>query len=621
MHWPSFIVLLVMILIGVFISKIQSATLPESHYTHLDSITDERLHNLEFIIKKRLKPTTYNQRYYVQLLKIDSIPVSGLLLVNFSKTSTKEDLTVNARVLVKTLIKPIHKPLNPYQFNYKNYLKRLGIYRQVFLKEHVVLVSPQSPKTITGYAQSIRNNLNKRLEILSLKPIERAFVNALFLGQRQDITADVYEAYKKAGAIHILAISGLHIGILLLILQYVMKPLLYLRHGKFIRLLIILCILWSFAIVAGLSPSVVRAVTMFSLFAIVKGLKRSSNSLNTLAISAFILLLVRPAFCFDVGFQLSYAAVASIIIIKPILDSWWSFKNKIANWHLDLLKISIAAQIGVFPLSLYYFHQFPGLFFMSNLVIIPCLMLVLGLGIVLFVLLLIYQPPEILVHSLGWTIQFMNGFVDWVASKEAFLFDKISFDMTALVFSYIFLFLLGLFYHKKTFKNLMLLGGCVLSFQVLAKQLPALSPKNSFIVFHQSRHSIFGFQTNQHLEIHHDLESLKNQRMVNDYNIGAAIKTQSTDSIHGLYKINDKLLLVVDSLGIYNINSVKPKWIILRQSPKINLNRLIDSLHPELIICDGSNYKTYQERWKLTCEAKKIQFYQTSEKGAFFVNY
>jgi len=610
-----------MILIGVFISKIQSATLPESHYTHLDSITDERLHNLEFIIKKRLKPTTYNQRYYVQLLKIDSIPVSGLLLVNLSKTSTKEDLTVNARVLVKTLIKPIHKPLNPYQFNYKNYLKRLGIYRQVFLKEHVVLVIPQSPKTITGYAQSIRNNLNKRLETLSLKPIERAFVNALFLGQRQDITADVYQAYKKAGAIHILAISGLHIGILLLILQYVMKPLLYLRHGKFIRLLIILCILWSFAIVAGLSPSVVRAVTMFSLFAIVKGLKRSSNSLNTLAISAFILLLIRPAFCFDVGFQLSYAAVASIIIIKPILDSWWSFKNKIANWHLDLLKISIAAQIGVFPLSLYYFHQFPGLFFMSNLVIIPCLMLVLGLGIVLFVLLLIYQPPEILVHSLGWTIQFMNGFVDWVASKEAFLFDKISFDMTALVFSYIFLFLLGLFYHKKTFKNLMLLGGCVLSFQVLAKQLPALSPKNSFIVFHQSRHSIFGFQTNQHLEIHHDLESLKNQRMVNDYNIGAAIKTQSTDSIHGLYKINDKLLLVVDSLGIYNVNSVKPKWVILRQSPKINLNRLIDSLHPELIICDGSNYKTYQERWKLTCEAKKIQFHQTSEKGAFFVNY
>lgn len=584
-------------------------------------VSAERLHDLEFIIKKRLKPTTYNQRYYVQLLKIDSIPVSGLLLVNLSKTSTKEDLTVNARVLVKTLIKPIHKPLNPYQFNYKNYLKRLGIYRKVFLKEHVVLVIPQSPKTITGYAQSIRNNLNKRLETLSLKPIERAFVNALFLGQRQDITADVYQAYKKAGAIHILAISGLHIGILLLILQYVMKPLLYFGHGKFIRLLIILCILWSFAIVAGLSPSVVRAVTMFSLFAIVKGLKRSSNSLNTLAISAFILLLIRPAFCFDVGFQLSYAAVASIIIIKPILDSWWSFKNKIANWHLDLLKISIAAQIGVFPLSLYYFHQFPGLFFVTNLVIIPCLMLVLGLGIILFVLLLIYQPPEILVHSLGWTIQFMNGFVDWVASKEAFLFDKISFDMTALVFSYIFLFLLGLFYHKKTFKNLMLLGGCVLSFQVLAKQLPALSPKNSFIVFHKSRHSIFGFQTNQHLEIHHDLESLKNQRMVNDYNIGAAIKTQSTDSIHGLYKINDKLLLVVDSLGIYNVNSVKPKWVILRQSPKINLNRLIDSLHPELIICDGSNYKTYQERWKLTCEAKKIQFHQTSEKGAFFVNY
>jgi competence protein ComEC len=107
---------------------------------------------------------------------------------------------------------------------------------------------------------------------------------------------------------------------------------------------------------------VVRAVTMFSLFAIVKGLKRSSNSINTLAISAFVLLLIRPAFCFDLWFQLSYAAVAAIIIIKPILDSWITFKNGITNWFLDLLKLSVAAQLGVLPLSLYYFLNFRAYF-------------------------------------------------------------------------------------------------------------------------------------------------------------------------------------------------------------------------------------------------------------------
>ena len=406
-----------------------------------------------------------------------------------------------------------------------------------------------------------------------------------------------------------------------MILLFILQPLLYFKRGKTIRLLFILVTLWSFAVIAGLSPSVVRAVTMFSLFAIVKGLKRSSNSLNTLAISAFILLLVRPAFCFDLGFQLSYAAVAAIIIIKPILDSWINFKTRIANWFLDLLKLSVAAQLGVLPLSLYYFHQFPGLFFVTNLVIVPCLMLVLGLGIIMFICLTLYQTPEFIIQVLGWLIQFMNSFVDWIATKETFLFDEIPFDTTALVFSYFTLFVLGQFYLKKSYKHLMFLGICILSFQIVAQLIPALHTKNSFIVFHKSRHSVFGFRTNQHLEIHHDLESLKTQRILKDYKIGAAIKTQSIDSIRGLYKINDKLLLVVDSLGIYNINSVKPQWVLLRQSPKINLNRLIDSLHPKLIIWDGSNYKTYQERWKKTCETQNIRYHQTSENGAFWVDY
>ena len=105
--------------------------------------------------------------------------------------------------------------------------------------------------------------------------------------------------------------------------------------------------------------------------------------------------------------------------------------------------------------------------------------------------------------------------------------------------------------------------------------------------------------------------------MVNDYVIGAAIKTQSTDTIQHLYKINNKLLLIVDSLGVYNIKSIKPQWVLLRQSPKINLNRLIDSIRPELIIWDGSNYKTYQERWKLTCEAKKPNSTRLVKRGLF----
>ncbi|MDA9125998.1 ComEC family competence protein [Flavobacteriaceae bacterium] len=621
LYWPSLIVLLMMVLVGVFVSKLHAPTFSKSHYSHQEAIEDNQSHQLEFLIKKRLKPTTYNQRYYAELIKIDSIRVSGTLLINLSKKSQQTNFNVNEKILTSTFFQEINEPLNPYQFNYKKYLKRLGIYHQVFLKDQIILAIPQSPNSITDYAETIREALNKRLQKLPFKPIELAFIKALLLGQRQDITADVYEDYAKAGAVHILAISGLHIGILLLILQFIMKPLLYFRHGKFVRLLLILCVLWSFAIIAGLSPSVVRAVMMFSLFAIVRGLKRTSNSLNTLAVSAFILLLIHPRFCFDVGFQLSYAAVASIIIVKPVLDKWWRIKHWIGNWFLDLLKVSIAAQIGVLPLSLYYFHQFPGLFFVTNMVVIPCLIVILGLGILMLVLIGIHQHPDLLIQILSWFIQLMNWFVEWVASKEAFLFSQISFDIIALVISYIILFLLGIFYHRKSFKNTIVLGISILSFQVFVQQIPALNTKNSFVIFHKSKHSVLGLQSKHHLEIHHDLYSLTKQRMVNDYVIGAAIKTQSTDTIQHLYKINNKLLLIVDSLGVYNIKSIKPQWVLLRQSPKINLNRLIDSIRPELIIWDGSNYKTYQERWKLTCEAKKTQFHQTSEKGAFLVRY
>ena len=621
MYWPSLAVLLIMVVLGVFVSKIHLPTFSKSHYSHLKNITNEGLHQLEFVIKKRLKPTTYNHRYYVELIKIDSTLVSGTLLINLSKESTTANFNVNEKILTTAALEEVKMSLNPYQFNYKTYLKRLGIYHQVYLRNQVVLAIPQSPNSITDYAETIREALNKRLEKLPFKAIELAFIKALLLGQRQDISSDVYEAYKKAGAVHILAISGLHIGILLLILQFILKPLLYFRHGKFVSLVIILCVLWSFAVIAGLSPSVVRAVTMFSLFAIVKVLKRSSNSLNTLAVSAFILLLVRPGFCFDVGFQLSYSAVASIIIVKPILDSWWHLKNKFFDWFLDLLKVSIAAQIGVLPLSLYYFHQFPGLFFITNMVVVPCLIVILGLGIVTLTLIGVYKPPEVLVYILAWSIQSMNRFVEWVASKEAFLFDQISFDSTALIMSYLILFLLGVFYNKKTFKNLLALGIAILSFQVIVQHIPRLSSKKTFVIFHKSRHSIFGLQSKQHLEIHHDLDGITSEHMLNDYKIGTAITTQSADTLQTLYKIDNKFLLVVDSLGIYNFKSVHPQWVLLRQSPKINLNRLIDSLDPELIIWDGSNYRSYQERWKLTCQAKKIPFHQTSEKGAFLVRY
>ena len=182
LYWPSLVVVLVMILLGVFVSKLRDVTFSKSHYTHLETLKDSQVHQLEFVIKKRLKPTPYNQRYYAQLLRIDSTAVSGTLLINLSVDSTPKNFNVNAKVFTMAVLEKINPPQNPYQFNYKNYLTRLGIYHQITLKNQIVVVIPQRPKTLTGYAELVRETLNKRLKNSLSIPLSWLLLRHYFWG-------------------------------------------------------------------------------------------------------------------------------------------------------------------------------------------------------------------------------------------------------------------------------------------------------------------------------------------------------------------------------------------------------------------------------------------------------
>ena len=217
-------------------------------------------------------------------------------------------------------------------------------------------------------------------------------VSALILGQQQDISKEILKDYQYAGAIHILSVSGLHVGFILLFITFLLRPLPKNKYGNWIRLLAILLGLWGFAIIAGLSPSVIRSATMFSFVAIGMNLKRSTNIFHTLLVSLFIILLFKPSFLFDVGFQLSYLSLFFILWIQPLLSKIWIPKNKILRYFWDILTVSFAAQIGALPLSIYYFHQFPGLFFVTNIIILPFLSIIMGLGV--FVMTLAAASPD-----------------------------------------------------------------------------------------------------------------------------------------------------------------------------------------------------------------------------------
>ncbi|MFD0991551.1 ComEC/Rec2 family competence protein [Mariniflexile jejuense] len=621
--WFGISAFITMVFVGVLVTNLHNEKNNSEHYSYQIKHETDSLKTITFRIREVLKPGNYYDKYIIDLLEINNKKVTGKLLLNIQKDSLTKPLKVDAVFVSKTAFKNLINPLNPNQFNYKSYLEKKYIYHQIFTTESSLFKVESTTKTLFGIANEIRNHINEKLKPYQFKPDEIAIINALLLGQRQDISEEVYTSYTNAGAIHILAISGLHIGIILLILQYIFKPIERLKHGKLLNAILLVSILWSFAIIAGLSASVTRAVTMFSIVAIAKNLNRPTNIYNTLAISMLVILLFKPMFLFDVGFQLSYLAVFAIVTIDPLLYKLWKTKYWLPNLYWHTFTITVSAQFGIIPLSLYYFHQFPSLFFLSNLVIIPLLGLILGFGIGIILLSVLNILPQFIATGYGYVISLMNWFVGWISKQEAFLFKDIPFSLLYVFVSYILIISFVIFYVKQNFSALkwFLISILIVQFSII--YTANSKPENQFIVFHKSRYTLIGNTVNNAITVASDLDSITKlkTKIITDYTVGNHIKSVIEDSLHSVYMLNTKKLLVIDSLGIYNIKSFQPDYVLLRQSPKINLNRLIDSINPKQIIADGSNYKSYVERWEATCRKRKLPFYQTSKKGAFIIDY
>jgi len=619
--WIGIILMLSMTCLGFLSLKLHEQYNFKNHYTNYSNFNKEQLYTFHFRVRETLKSGKFNEKYIIDLLKINTTSISGKLLLNISIDSTNQPLEVDDTFILKTQFKTINSPLNPSQFNYKTYLKKKHIYHQLFATHKTLFKLNSSQQTLFGYAALIRKKVNHSLKPYCFKPDEIAIINALLLGQRQDITKEIYNSYVQAGAIHILAVSGLHIGILLMLLNYLFKPIEHFKFGRTIKTILLVIILWSFAIIAGLSASVVRAVTMFTVVAIAMNLKRPTNIYNTLFISMFILLLCKPTFLFDVGFQLSYLAVFAIVIIQPMLYKLYRPRFKIDHLLWNVLTVTLAAQLGVIPISLYYFHQFPGLFFISNLVIIPFLGIILGFGILMIVLAILQLLPEILASIFGAIISTMNNFVQWISLQENFLFQDISFNIFQLILSYLFLITIILIIKHKTYRRIISFLVIVLLFQAYLLFDAYRSSNHSVIIFHKNRYSILGMRQNRQLTFYHNTPQFEKETLITNYIVAHNLNINAVDSLRNVFIFNEKTLLIVDSLGVYQVNSFKVDFILLRNSPKINLVRLIDMLNPELIVSDGSNFKSYQERWAKTCRVKKIPFHSTYEKGAFIYNY
>lgn len=610
---------LLFIFIGITATTIHRPENNSNHYVHL--LTKDATDLVIAEVHEKLKSGEFQERYILKVKLLNSAPVNGKLLLNINKKTTASSLVPGDVIAVASEITKINHPLNPYQFNYNNYMQNLDVLRQVNVSKDQVMLLPEKSFGFKVVAGKIRANIVSKLEGFSFEPEELAIIQALLLGQRQEISQEIYSNYAAAGVIHILAVSGLHVGIILLLLNRILKPIERLPRGKIIKTILLLLLLWSFAILAGLSPSVVRAVSMFSFVAVGMQLNRRTSVVNTVFISLLVLLLINPGYLNQVGFQLSYAAVLSIVLIQPQLFNLYKGESRGIKYFWGILSVTIAAQIGVLPLSLFYFHQFPGLFFLSNLIILPFLGLILGTGILVMLLALVNLLPEFLANAFGWMIGTLNRIVELIAAKENFIFENISFSLALCITSYFVIAGSILLSKRISFRRISFFLIAVLLLQVtfISEKISANSTEAH--VFHKSRNTVIGIKKDKQLKLFHNLENPPlSFSFIKNYSVEKGINQIQNLPMKNVFRINKTLILCIDSSAIYNIHDLRAPIVLLTNSPRINLERLIKSKQPQVIIADGSNFPSFIARWKKTAESKKLLFHATGEKGAYKVD-
>jgi competence protein ComEC len=426
--------------------------------------------------------------------------------------------------------------------------------------------------------------------------------------------------YQYAGAVHILSVSGLHVGFILMFITFLLKPMSNSKRNAILKLVIILVSLWTYGILAGLSASVVRSVTMFSFVAIGIHLKRTVNIFHTLVVSMLLILLWKPSFLFDVGFQLSYLALFFILWVQPLLSNIWQPKNRIIQYIWDIVTVSTAAQIGAMPLSIYYFHQFPGLFFITNIIVLPLLGVIMIIGLIAIIIACFGIVPFVIAKPLEFLIEFLNYIIHWVATFEDFIIKNISFNKEMLVASYLVIIFGVLWFKKNTFQRLFLTLLSIISLQcVFIYTKFKAENTDEFIVFNAKKHSIITERKKDLITVYSNdsiLENIDNNLAIQSYLIGNFCKIEEKKNIGNLFYFKNKKILIIDSSSVY-LEKTKPDILIVINSPKINLLRVFESWKPEQVVIDGSNYKSYARLWEATCRKEKIPFHNTNEKGFY----
>lgn len=559
-------------------------------------------------------------------------PAQGQLLC-FLKGKAAEQLREGQVIQLQGNITPISYPTNPYAFDYAQYLKSRGIAQQVFVTENDWRLT----------SATINLSLPVKIREFCIAAFARQWGEksstfgvgaALILGDKRGLTADLRQSYTDTGAMHVLAVSGLHVGMLALAIRWILGWLPFLKRRIWISLILEISSVWLFTLTSGASPSALRSAVMFSFLLLAKGVDREANIWNTLASSAFVLLAWQPSMLFDIGFQLSYLAVGGIVYFHPIIYRMVYCKNRVIDYIWNLTAIGFAAQLVTTPLSLYYFHQFPLFFWLSGLVAVPLSSIILIGGLVLAGFDSVPIIGKYLGLLMGWSIDLLNWSMEFIQHLPFAVITGIWWNSWATLGVYVLILLAVIAGKKRRLHWVLLALSLLFSLGFFrAQTLWKAKSQHHLICYHLRKASVLDVVIGRSILSISDsldrfaktsIQPLRWKRHANYVFIANWQQNiQFIDSIQrqeSVLCIGRKKFLIVDRESPPLRPWPKVDYMLLRNNPRIYPADL-DSAAPKSIIIDGTNvFKT--RRWvKRIAKPLNIAIHDTNEIGAWMLDW
>ena len=590
-----------------------------------------------------------------------AMPASGLLMLYLEKDSLAPTLRPGDLFMTDNRYEAVRPPGNPDQFNYKRFLARRQIHHSTYRRS-----SQWHATGETRGLQLVRAATHLRESALQVfanhmpQGHEYAVISALLLGYRDLLDEDLQRAFAGAGAMHILCVSGLHVGIIFMVIKVLLARLTRFPGGTAIQVTITLLVIWLYAAITGFSPSVLRASTMFSFVAIGQAFNRRTNIYNTLAASAILLITINPYIITRIGFQLSYLAVISIVALQPKLCGLLKPRHQITKKAWAIITVSVAAQLATGPLALHYFNQFPNYFLLTNLAIIPLSAMIIYSGLLTlafsFIPVVGYlfgQFLYLLLMALHHIVRFIEG-LPWSTTADV----HISLPATLLLFMLLGSMLAYLLAGRRLAVSLTLMAALLLLVTATARNMSR--QQQQLLVVYQVNNAtaidvIIGrkrlalrcdhllenpgqsdFHTRQHqirlgatppaetratghggwLQIgNHAIAILtKDTPRQSHY-----LQTNATDGANIPDATNEPVIDNVSAALAGTDGIAEANLLIITGNPPPDPLEVIRSVRPAKVVADASNSFRTLRRWEDACMKKEIPYWPVREKGALVI--